>query len=208
MNSCAFGGAPVPVPEKPGKRPTPGPKSHPGLGRPAAGASHGVRAISQGRGKPPPANAPPKPGSNIHTLASLGENGSRLQDTTEAYRQQRGTTAKKVTDVGYQSMTAEKAAEVDKARAKVRVNSHRSASVPTNAKVFNVSGQQISQGPGKRGGSQGHCDAENASHGLPCAISIFDFASARARLGSGQPVQLSWEFGTSRRTEPASRKQV
>ncbi|CAE7682029.1 unnamed protein product [Symbiodinium sp. CCMP2456] len=153
VNSCAFGGAPVPVPEK-GKRAV-GPKSL-GLGRPAsAGASHGVRAISQGRGKPPPANAPPKPGSNIHTLASLGESGSRLQDTTEAYRQQRGTTAKKVTDVGYQSMTAEKAAEVDKARAKARVNSHRSASVPTNAKVFSVSGQQISQRPGKRVGDRG-----------------------------------------------------
>lgn len=161
VNSCAFGGAPVPVPvpavpvpEKPGKASTLGPKSRPGA-RPASAGASRARGISQGRGKPPPANAPPKPGSNIHTLASLGESGSRLQDTTEAYRQQRGTTAKKVTDVGYQSMTAEKAAEVDKARAKVRVNSHRSASVPTNANVFSVSGQQISQGPGKRVGGRG-----------------------------------------------------
>ncbi|CAE6919666.1 unnamed protein product [Symbiodinium natans] len=152
VNSCAFGGAPVPSTAKSGRPPVPGPKSRPS-GGPAVGA--GARAASQG----------PRPGSNIHTLDSLGTGGtgSRLQDTTEAYRQQRGTTAKKVTEVGYQSMTPDKAAEVDKARAKVRgesvgsgssQRSQRSSSVPS-AKVFSISGQQISQGSGKSGVSGG-----------------------------------------------------
>ena len=147
VNSCAFGGAPVPA--KSG-RPPPGPglgsAAAPGPGaksRPTSGgrSSQAVpRAASHGR-------AAPKAGSNIHTLGSLDGTGSRLRDTTEAYRQQRGTTARKVTDVGYQSMTPEKAAEVDKARAKVHgeSSSQRSASVPTKARVFSVSGQKISQ---------------------------------------------------------------
>ncbi|CAE7730393.1 unnamed protein product [Symbiodinium pilosum] len=146
-NSCAYGGAPVPA--KSG-RPPPGPKNGPArplpAGRPSSSGrtSSAARASSHGR-------VPPKPGSNIHTLGSLEGTGSRLGDTTEAYRQQRGTTAKKVSEVGYESMTPEKAAEVDKARAKVRgeISSTRSASVPTKTRVFGVSGQKISQCPSK-----------------------------------------------------------
>eukprot|EP00931_Biecheleriopsis_adriatica_P003264 TRINITY_DN10467_c0_g1_i2.p1 TRINITY_DN10467_c0_g1~~TRINITY_DN10467_c0_g1_i2.p1 ORF type:complete len:176 (+),score=6.22 TRINITY_DN10467_c0_g1_i2:66-530(+) len=82
-----------------------------------ARAASAPRPSTSGRARPP------KSGPNIHTIASTpgcSASGSRLHQTTEAYRQQRGTTARTVEEVGRASMTAEKAAEVDRARAKVR----------------------------------------------------------------------------------------
>merc|ERR1712232_856106 len=88
--------------------------------------------------------------ANIHTLDGACGNararsvsGSRLHQTTEAYRQNRGTTARTVEEVGRATMTAEKAAQVDKAREKVlgekacaRVaGAHRPASAVTGGVV-------------------------------------------------------------------------
>mmetsp|Transcript_43806 Transcript_43806/g.103567 ORF Transcript_43806/g.103567 Transcript_43806/m.103567 type:complete len:203 (-) Transcript_43806:146-754(-) len=79
------------------------------------GTSHARTPSAQGR--------PRSTGSNIHTLSSSSGDGnvhgSRLHNTTEAYRQHRGTTARTVEQVGRATMTAEKAAAVDAAREKV-----------------------------------------------------------------------------------------
>eukprot|EP00913_Durusdinium_trenchii_P004936 g4583.t1 len=55
--------------------------------------------------------------SGAYGGAAVDDSASLLQ-TTEAYRQHQGTTAETLSDVGYQTMTAEKAQEVDRARAK------------------------------------------------------------------------------------------
>eukprot|EP00927_Polykrikos_kofoidii_P081809 TRINITY_DN7964_c0_g1_i1.p2 TRINITY_DN7964_c0_g1~~TRINITY_DN7964_c0_g1_i1.p2 ORF type:complete len:227 (-),score=24.34 TRINITY_DN7964_c0_g1_i1:420-1052(-) len=71
---------------------------------------------------------------NVHTLSDCHHgagSGSRLHQTTEAYRQQRGTTARTVEEVGRATMTPEKAADVDRARAKVHgTNSTCGGSAP------------------------------------------------------------------------------
>ena len=51
--------------------------------------------------------------SNVQTV---GSTRSRLHDTTEAYRQNRGTTAQNIREVGQNTMTDEKRKQVDKAR--------------------------------------------------------------------------------------------
>merc|ERR1712146_133258 len=58
-------------------------------------------------------------GGGSSSARSSSVSGSRLHNTTEAYRQNRGTTAKDIRDVGRHTMTKEKGAQVDSARAKV-----------------------------------------------------------------------------------------
>ncbi|CAJ1359802.1 unnamed protein product [Effrenium voratum] len=94
LASCAYGGAAVPDAPR-SKQPKERPKE---------------------RQKPPMAAHRAKSSGAVSSLPSCS--GSRLLQTTEAYRQQRGTTARSLTEVGYSSMTPEKAAEVDRARAK------------------------------------------------------------------------------------------
>mmetsp|Transcript_85560 Transcript_85560/g.215647 ORF Transcript_85560/g.215647 Transcript_85560/m.215647 type:complete len:206 (-) Transcript_85560:91-708(-) len=96
---------------------------------PSAARSSGGTSRASRQGAPPRPSSScsagkrsPQPGvANIHTLSSGsgGACGSRLHQTTEAYRQQRGTTARTVEQVGRATMTQEKAAEVDRAREKV-----------------------------------------------------------------------------------------
>eukprot|EP00747_Dinoflagellata_sp_TGD_P146588 gnl/TRDRNA2_/TRDRNA2_176707_c5_seq1.p1 gnl/TRDRNA2_/TRDRNA2_176707_c5~~gnl/TRDRNA2_/TRDRNA2_176707_c5_seq1.p1 ORF type:complete len:191 (-),score=29.77 gnl/TRDRNA2_/TRDRNA2_176707_c5_seq1:307-879(-) len=89
--------------------------------RPSTAGSAARCGSVAGRRPPAAASSGRRPGSaNIHTLSSgAGGSGSRLHQTTEAYRQQRGTTARTVEEVGRATMTREKACEVDRARAKV-----------------------------------------------------------------------------------------
>lgn len=72
----------------------------------------------------------PSSGSGRPRSASCASHvpGSRLHDTTEAYRQNRGTTARTVEAVGRATMTPEKAAEVDRAREKALGEKARGAS--------------------------------------------------------------------------------
>ncbi|CAE8711402.1 unnamed protein product [Polarella glacialis] len=125
LASKAFGGAPLCT--APSEATSPGPRRGDGPApatRPSS-ASRGPPAVAVRSSRPASAGAGARrqPGTaNIHTIGSSGGgggSGSRLHQTTEAYRQNRGTTARTVEEVGYDSMTAEKAAQVDRARAKV-----------------------------------------------------------------------------------------
>eukprot|EP00933_Yihiella_yeosuensis_P033841 TRINITY_DN27463_c0_g2_i1.p1 TRINITY_DN27463_c0_g2~~TRINITY_DN27463_c0_g2_i1.p1 ORF type:complete len:203 (+),score=46.06 TRINITY_DN27463_c0_g2_i1:75-611(+) len=118
LGSQAYGGAAVPAKDAPAKPPmakasasTRSTSAH------AASVSSSVRSNSSRAVGRPPAS-----GSNIRTISDspgVSASGSRLRQTTEAYRQNRGTTARTVDQVNRAHMTPEKAAEVDRARAKV-----------------------------------------------------------------------------------------
>lgn len=79
------------------KAPAPAPKAKATASRSAAARNVAAR------------NAPRNTGP-------VGSTGSRLHNTTEAYRQSRGTNAKRVQDVGGSTMTDQKRTEVNKAR--------------------------------------------------------------------------------------------
>lgn len=111
-------------------------------------------------------------GANVHTLSSApasssgssgarasscGVAGSRLQQTTEAYRQQRGTTARTVGQVGRATMTAEKEAEVMRARTKVLGAERAAVGRPASASKAGVSGTRPPMPPASRRASgSGH----------------------------------------------------
>lgn len=65
-----------------------------------------------------PAQCIRKASSTVRTMTARNT-GSRLHETTAAYRANRGTTARTVETVGRDTMTQEKRAQVDKAREKV-----------------------------------------------------------------------------------------
>eukprot|EP00930_Biecheleria_cincta_P079710 TRINITY_DN67618_c0_g1_i1.p1 TRINITY_DN67618_c0_g1~~TRINITY_DN67618_c0_g1_i1.p1 ORF type:complete len:184 (+),score=27.82 TRINITY_DN67618_c0_g1_i1:33-554(+) len=148
LASRGFGGAPGKEADLPGQalparassapRPASASRSRPAVARPPRPAA------AAASGRPRTSGA----GPNIHTIGSYGgSSGSRLHQTTEAYRQQRGTTARTVEEVGRASMTAEKAAEVDRARAKVRgeaarTTTGRASSVP-RPPAFSGRGQRL-----------------------------------------------------------------
>jgi len=71
----------------------------------------------------PPAKSsgrlPPGQNHSKANIKTIGNTRSRLNDTTEAYRQNRGTTAQTIKEVGKDTMTPEKAAQVAAAREKV-----------------------------------------------------------------------------------------
>eukprot|EP00928_Gymnodinium_smaydae_P089367 TRINITY_DN73342_c0_g1_i1.p2 TRINITY_DN73342_c0_g1~~TRINITY_DN73342_c0_g1_i1.p2 ORF type:complete len:214 (+),score=41.75 TRINITY_DN73342_c0_g1_i1:62-643(+) len=129
LASRAYGGAAVPDAQAaasagaPSRPPVP---AAPGRGRASSAApAKGARLASAGSGCGVRRPTPGRP--NIHTLSGSASggggssgSGSRLHNTTEAYRQQRGTTARTVEAVGRATMTREKAAEVDRARERVR----------------------------------------------------------------------------------------
>ncbi|CAD7956172.1 unnamed protein product [Amoebophrya sp. A25] len=103
-------------------------------------------------------NTSKAPGSNIHTLSSGGSSSStggssRLTETTEAYRQSRGTTARRLEDVGADTMTADQRERVAKARkvaGKDPSGSSGTRSIDTGSSRSNVHG--IAQAPaGGRG---------------------------------------------------------
>eukprot|EP00929_Paragymnodinium_shiwhaense_P003566 TRINITY_DN10413_c0_g1_i1.p1 TRINITY_DN10413_c0_g1~~TRINITY_DN10413_c0_g1_i1.p1 ORF type:complete len:198 (-),score=30.56 TRINITY_DN10413_c0_g1_i1:163-756(-) len=170
LASEAFGGAPVAddaayippdVRQQPKKQKPP---TAPGAPVRPASASRAQAptsaAASRGGVAQPPRPAPPRrpssasavtgrrQGANVHTINSGSScGGSRLHNTTEAYRQHRGTTAKTVEQVGRGTMTKEKAAEVDRARA--IVHGKGAAKPPGERRAASAS-----CGPGRRlGGS-------------------------------------------------------
>jgi len=110
-----------------------------------------------------PANRPF--GANVHTLgsapasssgssgaraSSCGVAGSRLQQTTEAYRQQRGTTARTVGQVGRATMTPEKEAEVMRARSKVLGAERAAMGRPASAAKAGAAGSRPPMPPSSR----------------------------------------------------------
>lgn len=127
------------------------------------------------RGSKPPivpakARAPPPPRKpNIHTLNSSNQSNvrtpastrSRLHNTTEAYRQNRGTTARTIEEVGRDTMTQEKAEQVARAREKVLTGSAGS-SARSNSCGANFSRRVPAPGGGTyRGGASSSSSSSN-----------------------------------------------
>jgi len=128
-----------------------------------AGASGPGRPASIVKDATTPASRPF--GANVHTLdsaptsssgsssaraSSCGVAGSRLQQTTEAYRQQRGTTARTVGQVGRATMTPEKEAEVMRARTKVLGAERAAVGRPPSASRAGVAGARPPMPPSSR----------------------------------------------------------
>mmetsp|Transcript_63210 Transcript_63210/g.137880 ORF Transcript_63210/g.137880 Transcript_63210/m.137880 type:complete len:242 (+) Transcript_63210:135-860(+) len=100
----------------------------------------------KGSGKRPSQKKPEAHfGAKIRTLSSERSTGSRLHNTTEAYRQQHGTTAKTVDAVGRDTMTPEKSREVQQARKKVLgSDSQGGEGRPSSGKVFSTPARSTS----------------------------------------------------------------
>mmetsp|Transcript_15057 Transcript_15057/g.26078 ORF Transcript_15057/g.26078 Transcript_15057/m.26078 type:complete len:183 (-) Transcript_15057:120-668(-) len=147
MSSCAYGGASVAIPATFPQGKTSVQGKAPAQAKTPARPKATSRRLSGSVGASRPSHGLPRSGGNIHTLG--GE--SRLTNTTESYRQQQGTTAKTLSEVGYRSMTSEKMSEVDKARQKVHGHgtAQRSCSVPTRHSLFSGRGHKMLQSPSK-----------------------------------------------------------
>mmetsp|Transcript_29501 Transcript_29501/g.75628 ORF Transcript_29501/g.75628 Transcript_29501/m.75628 type:complete len:144 (+) Transcript_29501:53-484(+) len=108
MQSPLFGGAEAPVPS-PGTAAAPAP---PTRARSVTAPKRAPPARARSTGPARSAGGP----ARVATVSRGGYGGSSLRNTTEAYRQQRGTTAKTIDAVGRRTMTTEKAQQVDRAR--------------------------------------------------------------------------------------------
>eukprot|EP00434_Breviolum_minutum_P006674 symbB.v1.2.005892.t1/scaffold329.1/size228424/2 len=93
----------------------------------------------------------PKPSRATSVTVPRATRATRsLLHTTEAYRQQQGTTAETLLEVGKKTMTPEKAQQVERARAKVRGNDTktRAARCPsTQKRLFQGPGHAMNEAP-------------------------------------------------------------
>lgn len=187
LNSAAYGGEiHIPPPDNNNDLVTLEPIGGAGEGRDEIKSGNSLGHLSsQRRGSKPPvaqpkARAPPRR-SNVHTINSVvrttASTRSRLHDTTEAYRQNRGTTARTIEEVGRDTMTQEKAEQVNRAREKVlNSSSARSSScgasfsrrVPANTR-HSTSSTTAASSSSSNGGSYGR--NHNNNHAAPAASS-------------------------------------